>query len=102
VWLDFDPIRGREQRGRRPALVLSPRAYNRKANLCVVCPMTNSAKGYPFEVAMPDGHRVSGVVLADQMRSVSWSERRAELLVAAPAEVVDDARAKIGALIGIE
>lgn len=64
VWIDFDPQSGREQAGRRPALVLSPLAYNRLVGLAVVCPVTNQAKGYPFETSLPPGLPVQGVVLA--------------------------------------
>jgi mRNA interferase MazF len=82
--------------------VLSPRRYNSRAGLCVACPITNQGKGYPFEVPIPAGIAVTGVVLADQMRSLSWVERRAEFRAAAPAAVIDDVRAKIAALIEID
>jgi mRNA interferase MazF len=72
VYLDFDPQAGREQKGRRPALVLSPIAYNRRVGLCVACPITNQVKGYPFEVAIPAGFQVTGVILADQVKSLDW------------------------------
>src|SRR5688572_32701405 len=63
VWIDFDPQLGREQAGRRPAIVLSSRTYNSRAELCVVCAITNHAKGYPFEVSLPSGLTVTGVAL---------------------------------------
>src|ERR1700712_1327991 len=69
VFLNFDPQIGREQSGRRPALVLTGRRYNALVGLCVLCPITNQAKGYPFEVAIPAGHAVTGVVLSDQVKS---------------------------------
>jgi mRNA-degrading endonuclease toxin of MazEF toxin-antitoxin module len=62
IWLTFDPHAGREQAGRRPALVLSPRVYNAKSGLALACPITNQAKGYPFEVAIPAGHGITGVI----------------------------------------
>src|SRR5947199_10236049 len=77
VWISLDPEAGHEQAGRRPALVLSPSSYNRKAELALVCPITNQVKGYPFEVAVPQGLAVSGVILADQVKSLDWRERRA-------------------------
>src|SRR5882762_7645020 len=80
--LDLDPQSGHEQAGRRPVLVLSPADYNRKSNLAVVCPLTNKAKGYPFEVpieasAVVDG-TATGVILADQVKSLDWTARNAE------------------------
>ena len=68
VWLTFDPQAGHEQRGRRPVLMLSPRAYNAKARLAIACPVTSHAKGYPFEMALPD--KVTGVVLADHVKNL--------------------------------
>ncbi len=82
--------------------MLTPRAYNERVGLCIACPVTSARKGYPFEVPIPDGHGIIGVVLADHMRNLSWVERRAELIAAAPFEVMDDVRAMIAALIGIE
>ena len=100
VWLTFDPQAGREQAGRRPALVLSPRIYNSKSGLALVCPITNQAKGYPFEVAVPAGHGVSGVILADHVKSVDWKARRAERLGHCPSEGMAEVRARLGPLLG--
>ncbi|MBV8580366.1 MAG: endoribonuclease MazF [Candidatus Eremiobacteraeota bacterium] len=80
VWLDHNPQAGHEQAGRRPAVVLSPRVYNERAGLAICCPITSRAKGYPFEVPLPDGCGATGVVLADQLRSLDWIARRAERL----------------------
>src|SRR5215218_2502163 len=80
VWLDFNPQTGHEQAGRRPALVLSPVAYNRKVGLALVCPITSQVKGYPFEVQMPEGTEVAGVILADQVKSLDWRARRAKVV----------------------
>src|SRR5438874_9374965 len=79
VDVNFDPQEGREQPGRRPALVLTPRDYNRRVQLCVLCPITRQKKGYPFEVPIPAGYAVTGVVLADQVKSISWESRKAAL-----------------------
>jgi mRNA interferase MazF len=78
VWLSFTPQAGHEQAGRRPALVLSPSAYNRKVGLALCCPITSRVKGYPFEVIVPKGLAVAGVVLADQLKSLDWRARHAE------------------------
>src|SRR5207245_2851651 len=72
VWLTFDPQAGHEQRGRRPALILSPRAYNSKARLAIACPVTSHVKVYPFEVPLPPGGKISGVVLADHVKNLDW------------------------------
>ena len=80
VWLDFTPQAGHEQAGRRPGVVLSAAAYNRKVGLALVCPITTQAKGYPFEVAIPDDRAVAGVILADQMKSIDWRARRAKII----------------------
>ncbi len=78
VWLSFTPSAGHEQAGRRPAVILSPRPYNAASGLAVACPVTSQVKAYPFEVRLPRGLPVSGVVLADHLRSVDWRARRAE------------------------
>lgn len=90
IWLEFTPQAGHEQAGRRPALVLSPRAYNEKVGLALVCPITSRSKGYPFEVAIPDGLNVAGVILADQVNSLDWIARRAAFIDAIPAVVIRD------------
>jgi mRNA interferase MazF len=75
VGLTFDPG---SKAGRRPALVLSPASYNRRSELAIVCPVTSKPKGYPFEVVLGEGSAISGVILADQVKSVDWSKRKAE------------------------
>ena len=94
VWLTFTPQAGHEQAGRRPALVLSPRAYHQRTPYAVVCPITSRAKGYPFEVSLPAGLDVAGVVLADQLKSLDWRRRRAAFAVTLPAATVEEAMAK--------
>ena len=90
VWLSFDPQAGHGQAGRRPAFVLSPEPYNRRTGLLLACPITSQVKGYPFEVALTAGLPVRGVILADQIKSLDWRARRAELAGRAPASVFDD------------
>jgi mRNA interferase MazF len=101
VWLTFDPQAGHEQRGRRPALILSPRAYNARARLAIACPVTNQAKGYPFEVSLPPDARVTGVVLADHVKNLDWTARRVEFAGTAPVEVVADVRERLRVLLGL-
>lgn len=99
VWITFSPHAGHEQGGKRPALVLSPRAYNDKVGLAVLCPITSRVKGFPFEVPLPEGLGPSGVALADQVKSLDWQSRNAEFAATVPAAVVDDVVAKILSLI---
>ena len=101
IWLQFNPQAGREQALRRPALVLSPRAYNARSGLCVVCPATSQRKGYPFEVALPTGCEVTGVVLSDQLKSLSWTHRYSQFICKAPPQLTAEVRARIKALIGM-
>ena len=102
VWVDFDPQSGREQAGRRSALVLTPARYNSVVGLLIACPVTKHAKGYPFESLLPAELPVHGAVLADHVRSLDWRARRAEFICKAPTEVVDHVTAKVQALIGDE
>ena len=101
IWLSFTPQAGREQAGRRPGLVLSPRSYNAKVGLCLVCPVTQHAKGYAFEVALPGGLPVQGVVLADHIKSADWQARGSDPIATVPAEVVSEVRAKLKPLLGM-
>jgi mRNA interferase MazF len=98
VWLTFDPQAGHEQAGRRPALVISPEAYNRKLGLALFCPITSRKKGYPFEVEMSGGD-ITGVALADQIRNLDWKARRAEFAEKTDPKIVADVRAKLKTLI---
>ena len=99
VWLSFDPQAGREQAGRRPALVLSPGRYNRASGLALVCPITSRAKGYPFEVPLPQASAVQGVVLVDHLRSVDWRARNAELAGSVPPTILQDIAMRLAPLL---
>ncbi len=99
VWVDCDPQAGREQAGRRPALVLSPASYNRASGLFVVCPVTNQQKGYPFEVMIPAGFDVTGVVMCDQLKTLDYRLRKAVLIGKCPDEVMVEVLAKIKPLL---
>ena len=98
VWLQFDPQAGHEQAGHRPALVLSPAAYNGKTGLMLCCPMTTQIKGYPFEVRIAGD--TDSAVLADQVKSLDWRARRAKLKGRISAAELAEVRAKVMALVG--
>lgn len=99
VWLVFSPALGHEQAGRRPAVVVSPAAYNRKVGLALFCPITAQGKGYPFEVPLPSGLPVSGVVLSDHVKNLDWKARRATFAGRLPAEAVAEFLGKLATLI---
>ena len=100
IWLTLDPQPGREQAGRRPALVLSPAAYNEKASLALVCPISSRIKGYPIEVPLPEGLAISGVVLSDHLKSLDWTQRKAEFAARVPSEVISEVLARLAPLLG--
>jgi mRNA interferase MazF len=99
LWITLDPQAGHEQAGRRPAVVLSPASYNAKAGLCLCCPVTSRVKGYPFEIAIPPGLPISGVVLADQVKCLDWTARDADRIGALSTGIVSDVLAKLHALL---
>jgi len=99
VWITLNPQAGHEQAGRRPALVVSPASYNGKVGLAVLCPITSQVKGYPFEVMIPSGLKVGGVVLSDQVKSLDWRMRRAEFICRVPRQTVSEVIDKLGALL---
>ena len=101
VWLTFDPQAGHEQAGRRPAVVLSPESYHRKVGLALFCPITTQVKGYPFEVAVPPGLEVSGVVLSDQVKSLDWRARHIRLACRAPPATLQEVVAKLSMLLQV-
>lgn len=99
VWLNHDPQAGHEQAGHRPALVLSPKAYNAATGLMLCCPVTSQVKGYPFEVALIGVKGLAGVVLSDQLRSVDWEARGAEKAGRAADDIQADVLAKLKVLL---
>jgi mRNA interferase MazF len=99
VWITLDPQVGHEQRGRRPALVLSPRAYNARVGLGLFCPITSQVKGYPFEVRIPPGLAVTGVVLADQVKSFDWRARHADFVTSVPEAVATEVLGRLQTLL---
>ena len=102
VWLTFNPQAGHEQAGTRPALVISPSAYNRRVGLALFCPLTTQVKGYPFEVVLPPGLKAQGAILSDQIKSLDWRARRAKLFCRVPREVLDETLGRVLALIDPE
>lgn len=99
VWISLSPTTGHEQAGRRPALVISPKSYNRKTGLCVLCPATRQAKGYAFEVAIVSGGGSTGVVLADHLRNVDWKARNIEFIQRVSDSELSEVVARIEALL---
>jgi mRNA interferase MazF len=99
VWIQFNPQAGHEQAGRRPALVLSPAAYNGKVGLAILCPITSQAKGYPFEVEITGTASVHGVVLSDQVKSLDWRARQAEVIERVPEGVLEDVLGRLATLL---
>jgi len=99
VWITFTPQAGHEQAGRRPAVVLSPREYHQKTTFVVVCPITTTIKGYPFEVVLPEGLPVVGAVLSDQVKSLDRHVRDIEVVGKAPNAVMNEITAKLSALL---
>ncbi len=101
VWLTFTPQAGHEQAGRRPAVVLSPAAYNGRVGLAVFCPITNQQKGYPFEVGLPDMLGVTGVILSDQVKSLDWRARNAVFVATLPRDVLYEVLQKLNTLVSL-
>lgn len=99
VLLSFDPTRGREQHGTRPAVVISPKLYNRASGSALVCPITSKSKGYPFEVAISANEGIAGVALVDQVRCIDWKARTARCIGVLTAEQISDVLAKLRALM---
>lgn len=99
VWITLNPQIGHEQAGHRPAVVLSPAAYNVRVGLAILCPITNQIKGYPFEVPIPANMAVSGVILADQVKSLDWRTRNAKLICTLPQQTIMDVLQKVCTLL---
>ncbi len=98
LWLDFNPIRGHEQGGRRPALVLSTCEYNALSKLAIVCPATSQIKGYPFEIQFKTKN-ISGVILADHIRNVDWAQRHADKIGTVSEAVITEVQEYIKKLV---
>lgn len=99
VYLNFDPTKGHEQRGHRPAFVISPRVYNERSSLALFMPITKQQKGYPFEVLLPIGLKIQGVILADQIKCLDWQARTVQFAESVPQSVIEEVQAKIEPLL---
>jgi mRNA interferase MazF len=99
IWLQFNPQAGHEQAGHRPAIVLSPASYNGRVGLALLCPITSQVKGYPFEVALPPGLPLSGVILSDQVKSLDWRIRQASFVCKLPEQLVSDVLMRLNTLL---
>jgi mRNA interferase MazF len=99
VWIDFDPQAGHEQAGRRPAVILSIGAYNGSTGLALMCPVTNQAKGYPYEVPLPAGAPVTGVVLADHLKSLDWRVRRTSYIGVVGQDILDQILDRVASIL---
>jgi len=102
VWITLNPQAGREEAGRRPAVVVSPQSYNGKVGLAIFCPVTGQIKGYPFEVLIPTGLPVRGAILSDQVKSLDWRARKAELICALPARTISEVLEKLATLLATD
>ena len=101
VWVDFDPVRGTEQGGRRPAVVLTDRSFNSRDQRSIVCPITRNMTPWPTKVPLPEGMKTNGAVLADQIRSVHREGRGFRFIERAPGDVLEQVRAIVSELVGI-
>ena len=99
VWITLNPQAGREEAGRRPAVVVSPKSYNGRVGLAIFCPITSQIKGYPFEVVVPAGLPVTGAILSDQVKSLDWRARNAELICTLPSETISEVLQKLATLL---
>lgn len=102
VWVTLNPQAGREEAGRRAAVVVSPQSYNGKVGLAIFCPVTGQIKGYPFEVLIPAGLPATGAILSDQVKSLDWRARKAELICALPARSISEVLEKLATLLAPE
>ena len=99
AWIEFDPVKGTEQSGRRPGLILTSRGYHERSPRAVVCPITSRQKPWAFNVPLPPGMKTQGSVLVDQIRTIDRGDRIFEIIERAPAEVLSEVRGRLAALL---
>jgi mRNA interferase MazF len=102
AWVELDPVKGSEQAGRRPALIVSSGVYNEASRRTVICPITRNIHPWPFNVLLPPGLETAGTVLVDQVRSIDRAERVFDFVERAPPEVLASVRGKLAALFGLD
>ena len=101
VWIDFNPQRGREQSGRRPAVVISPRAYNEVSSCVLVCPITSNVAPWPWKVNLPENGQVTGAILVDQVKSIDARARHIEVTAQKlSSSVLSEVLARLAPLVG--
>lgn len=98
VLLNFNPQKGREQAGLRPALTISATLYNKKVGLALFCPITKQIKNYPFEVFLPEKLKTKGVILSDHVKNFDWQKRKAKFIEKVPSEILNEVIAKLNTL----
>jgi mRNA interferase MazF len=102
AWVEFDPVNGTEQAGRRPSLVLTHRSYHENSRRALVCPISSNPRHWPFNVLLPEGLKTEGVVLVDQLRAIDRTERMFVIIERAPDEVLVEVKGRLLALLGID
>lgn len=101
VWAELDPVRGSEQAGRRPALVVSMELYNSASRRALICPITSRQREWPYNVPLPEGTKTRGMVLVDQMRAVDQTARIFGFIERAPEDLLAEVRGRLVTLLGI-
>jgi mRNA interferase MazF len=102
VWVEFDPVRGTEQSGRRPALILTPQAYHQRSPRALVCPITSNVRPWAFKIMLPEGLKTTGAVLVDQLRAIDRSQRMFVVIERAPRELLQEVFSRLAALLRFE
>src|SRR2546429_9136828 len=102
AWVDFDPVKGTEQSGRRPGLILTSLGYHRRSRRSIVCPISSTERPWAFNVKLPAGLKTQGAVLVDQVRVIERAERMFDIIERAPADVLVEVRGKLAAVLGID
>jgi len=100
VWINFDPIKGHEQSGRRPAIVISPERYNLMSGRALFCPVTSKIKGHVFDVLI-NGNDIKGSILTDQIRTLDFNKRNIIFIEKSSISIIDEVESKLLTLIRV-